>query len=140
MNRRLAIWAMALFTFPALALAQRPLRKKPAPTPDETTITGNWLLTMPRGFEYDATIEPGEEYGFYQLKCGALNLQGQYEIQGRNLVMVKPANKYLKDLAWEITNRNSLVLTKQPNFNQVGSDYRGATLGRQKKSVSTTSR
>ncbi len=92
-----------------------------------------WLLTMPRGFEYDATLEPAGEVGLYRLRCGALNLQGLYEVRGGRLTLVKPDNLHLAGLAWEIRNNNALLLTEQPNQEQVGSDYRGATLGRQKQ-------
>lgn len=100
-------------------------------------LADRWLLTMPRGFEYDATLEPAGEVGLYRLRCGALNLQGLYEVRRGRLTLVKPDNRHLAGLAWEIQNNNALLLTEQPNQAQVGSDYRGATLGRQKQAGRT---
>ena len=101
------------------------------PTPD-APLAGRWLLTMPAGFEYDADLEPGGEAGLYRLRCGALNLQGVYEVRGQTLTLVEADNPHLAGLAWKVLNRNTAVLTAQPNQEKVGSDYRGATLGRQK--------
>lgn len=111
---------------------------RPSPSAAEAfPLAGRWLLTMPRGFEYDATLEPAGEVGLYRLRCGALNLQGLYEMRRKCLTLVKPDNLHLAGLAWEIRNNNALLLTEQPNQAQVGSDYRGATLGRQKQAGRT---
>lgn len=111
----------------------KPVGRQSPPTAEPFSLTGRWLLTMPRGFEYDATLEAAGEVGLYRLRCGALNLQGLYEARGRRLILVKPDHRHLAGLAWEIRNNNALLLTEQPNQAQVGSDYRGATLGRQKQ-------
>ncbi len=104
----------------------------PLPKPaSETSLAGRWLLTMPAGFEYDARLE-SVEAGLYRLRCGALNLQGLYELRGKTLVLVEADNPHLAGLTWKVLNTNTAVLTTQPNQSKVGSDYRGATLGRQK--------
>jgi hypothetical protein len=100
---------------------------------EEFPLAGRWLLTMPRGFEYDATLEPAGEAGLYRLRCRALNLQGLYEARGGRLVLVKPYNQHLAGLTWDFLNNNAMLLTEQPDQAHVGSDYRGATLGRQKQ-------
>jgi hypothetical protein len=95
--------------------------------------SGRWLLTMPAGFEYNATLEPGPEAGLYRLRCGAVLLQGLYELRGKRLTMAQPVDPKLVGLVWEVKNRNTLVLVEHPEKAQFGSDYRGATLGRQKQ-------
>lgn len=131
MSRRRFLLSLPLFVYPALAQAQ-PFRKRRAYSSEARMLEGRWLLTMPAGFEYDAVLEPAVEYGLLRLKCGATNHTGLYEVRGNRLVVVQPENLYLRGLAWEVKNKNSLVLVEQPNTAQVGSDYRGATLGRQK--------
>lgn len=138
MNRRDILWSLPFFLTTAMAQAQRPSGTKRKPVVDEPSLKGNWLLTMPRGFEYNAVLETGPEYGLLRLQCGALNLQGLYELKDGKLVMVKPDNQHLAGLEWDIRNQNTLILEKQPNTAQVGSDYRGATLGRQKQAKSRT--
>jgi hypothetical protein len=96
--------------------------------PETTDLSGRWLLTMPAGFEYDATIEPVD--GRYRLRCRATNLSGQYDLQGHSLQVVSPTNDQMIGMAWELKNRNLLILTDHPQV--VGSDYRNATLTRQK--------
>lgn len=96
--------------------------------PETTDLSGRWLLTLPSGFEYDATIEPVD--GRYRLRCGATNLSGQYDLQGHRLRVVSPTNEQMIGMAWELKNRNLLILIDHPQV--VGSDYRNATLTRQK--------
>lgn len=126
---------LALFCFLATVAgwASEPARQPSKQSSKSNALAGAWLLTMPRGFEYDATIEAAGEAGLYRLRCGASNLQGLYEVRGERVTLVKPHNEHLAGLAWDIQNTNALVLRVQPNQAQVGSDYRGATLGRQKK-------
>jgi hypothetical protein len=100
------------------------------PPKAETPLAGRWLLTMPAGFEYDAVLEPGGEPGVYLLKCGATNLQGVYELKGRTLTLVEGDSPNLVGMTWKLLNDNAVVLADHPQ--KVGSDYRGATLGRQK--------
>jgi hypothetical protein len=95
-------------------------------------LAGRWLLTMPAGFEYDADLSPGGEAGLYRLRCGALNLQGVYELRGQTLTLVEADNPHLAGLAGKVLNNNAAVLNAQPDRSKVGSDYRGATLGRQR--------
>ena len=108
---------------------------RPRSEPDRDSLAGRWLLTMPAGFEYDATIEPGEEPGLYHLQCGALNLQGVYELRSRHLRLVASNQKKMIGLTWEVRNANALVLTVHPKTANVGADYSGATLGRQKQVI-----
>ena len=108
---------------------------RPRSDPDRDSLAGRWLLTMPAGFEYDATIEPGEEPGLYHLQCGALNLQGVYELRDRQLRLVSSKEPRMVGITWEVRNANALVLTVHPRTANVGADYTGATLGRQKQVV-----
>lgn len=99
---------------------------------EDTDLAGRWLLTMPAGFEYDATLQREDEPGRYRLRCRATNLSGVYEFQGRCLTAVSPDNERMTGLGWELKNRNVLLLTVHPESAAVGSDYRNATLSRQK--------
>jgi hypothetical protein len=109
-----------------LAVAVLLIGLSPAPAADGHPLAGRWLLTMPRGFEYDATLEPAGEPGLYRLRCGATNLAGLYEADGRQLRRVGPGR-----VRWDVLTGNALVLAEHPGL-RVGADYRGATLGRQK--------
>ncbi len=105
---------------------------RPRPTPFQANdLVGHWLLTMPAGFEYDATIERVGDDGRFRLQCRAANLRGVYELRGRKLSAVVPDNEVMTGLAWEVKNRNVLILTEHPDTASVGSDYRNATLSRQ---------
>lgn len=116
----LCLMLLAVISLPALAA-------------EPVDIAGAWLLTMPRGFEYDATLFAGPEAGLFRLKCGALNLGGLYELKGKRLTMVQPQVERMNGLVWEVKNQNTLVLVQHPEKSQFGADYSGATLGRQKK-------
>lgn len=102
------------------------------PMMEDTDLSGRWLLTMPAGFEYDATLERVDEPGRYRLRCRATNLSGVYAFRGRCLTAVSPDNEQMTGLGWELKNRNVLLLTVHPESAAVGSDYRDATLSRQK--------
>jgi hypothetical protein len=87
---------------------------------------------MPAGFEYAATLVRIGEDGHYRLRCPATNLSGVYNLSDRRLTAVSPDNERMTGLVWEIKNRNVLLLTVHPETAAVGSDYRNATLSRQK--------
>jgi hypothetical protein len=88
---------------------------------------------MPRGFEFDAILEPTGQPGHYRLRANAPNLRGEYLLADGRLAMAAPENQYLAGLVWEVKNRNVLLLTEQPDTLHVGSDYRNATLSRSKR-------
>lgn len=119
MSRHMTSLALFLI-FTTAAIAEEPI-----------DLAGRWLLTMPAGFEYDATLESGVEPGLYRLRCGAVLLQGLYELRGRQLIMVQPVDPKLTGLIWHAKNRNALVLVEHPEKSQFGADYRNATMGRQ---------
>lgn len=97
-----------------------------------TDLAGGWLLTMPAGFEYEASLEPIEKSNKYRLICGATNLRGEYELREGRLSMVRPEEEMMTGLVWEVKNRNVLVLVEHPESSQFGSDYRDSTLSRSK--------
>jgi hypothetical protein len=49
--------------------------------------------------------------------------------------MVQPFTERMTGLVWEVKNQNSLTLIEHPEKSQAGSDYRSATLGRQKNAA-----
>lgn len=111
-------------TPPGLPQSSEPL------TIDATQLAGRWLLTMPSGFLWDATLEPAGEAGLVRLQTPATNLRGLYELRGRKLVLVQPDNPRMAGIVWELRGPNGLVLTEHPERAHVGSNYTGATLQR----------
>lgn len=101
------------------------------PTPARG-LAGSWLLTMPKGFEYEASLEQIEKSSKYHLKSEAANLSGVYDLRDGRLAMVKPENERMIGLVWEVKNQNVLLLVEHPEASQLGSDYRNATLSRNK--------
>ena len=93
-------------------------------------LEGCWLLTMPKGFEYEAQLERVDDAGQFRITCQAWNLRGIYRLSDGRLTIVQPENERLIGLVWEIKNKNVLLLTEHPESSQVGSDYRNATLSR----------
>ena len=114
---------------------KKPEAPVPVPAPAPATaksvdLAGGWLLTMPAGFEFEATLEQIEKSSKYRLVSGAANLRGVYELKEGRLSMVQPEDERMIGLVWEIKNRNVLVLVEHPEASQFGSDYRNATLSR----------
>jgi hypothetical protein len=58
-----------------------------------------------------------------------------YELRERRLRLAASNQKNMIGLTWEVRNANALVLTVHPKTANVGADYSGATLGRQKQVV-----
>ena len=54
------------------------------------------------------------------------------EVPDLDLILVESGQKKMVGLGWEVQNANTLELTVHPRTANVGADYRGATLGRQK--------
>lgn len=104
----------------------------PAPGTPSLDLAGTWLLTMPKGFEYEARWERVDGKLEYRLVCGATMLRGGYEFCGRRLRMTRAEDERLAGLVWEVKNKNVLLLIEHPEESQFGSDYRNATLSRQK--------
>ena len=88
---------------------------------------------MPGGFEYEASLEQIEKSSKFRLISGAANLRGEYELRDGRLSMVKPEDKKMTGLVWEVKNRNVLLLVERPESSQFGSDYRNSTLSRSKR-------
>lgn len=116
----------------------RPNVPTPAPSEPAVNIDGEWLVTLPAGFEFVGKIEKRPEgcWSFQEMR----NLSGFYQLEGNTLKGVTTDKKEPRDYEWLILNDNVLVLTKAPQ--NIGSDYRGATLRRgvkPKKPIERTS-
>ncbi len=96
------------------------------PEPRVPNLDGEWLVTLPAGFEFVGRIEKQPEgcWSFQEMR----NLSGYYQLEGNTLKSVTTDKKEPRDYEWLILNDNVLVLTKAPQ--NIGSDYRGATLRR----------
>lgn len=139
----LAVVIVSLSSLAGVAIAGNRLseeaqgeRRAPA---RQFAISGQWLLTMPKGFEYEVHLRKVDGADKYRLDCGATMLRGEYELNGRRLSMLKPDDERLTGLVWEIKNKNVLVLVEHPEKSQFGSDYRNATLSRQRGDVARPS-
>lgn len=133
-----AAWLSVVLVFTAQSNSQESTvtpetRLEIHPSKVPAALAGKWLLTMPAGFEFDATIEPDDRPNYFVLKAkGAPNVLGVYELKGTRLVMNTPRVSKMLGLEWVILNNNTIVLVEHPKDSQFGSDYRGATLGRQR--------
>ena len=106
---------------PAYPMVSRPPTNSKLPN-----LEGEWLVTLPAGFEFVGKIEKRPEscWSFQEMR----NLTGLYQIEGETLKGVTTDPKEPRDYEWLIVNNDILVLTKAPQ--NIGSDYRGATLRR----------
>ncbi len=90
-------------------------------------LGGDWLLTLPAGFQYRISLEALQD-GRYQLQHGS-NFAGIYEVRGDKLFMSEPVDERHDVFTWRILNANTLLL-----IDETGAScalYAGATLGRQ---------
>lgn len=136
-TRSVCCLAVVIISFSSLAGVAIAWNRLPETTRSERqtvarhfAISGQWLLTMPKGFEYEVRLRKIDGADKYRLECGATMLRGEYELSGRRLSMLKPDDERLTGLVWEIKNKNVLVLVEHPEKSQFGSDYRNATLSR----------
>lgn len=105
-----------------------PSLSRPQPEPQLPNLDGEWLVTLPAGFEFVGTIEKRPEgcWSFQEMR----NMSGYYQLEGNTLKAVVTDKKEHREYEWLILNDNVMVLTKSPPQEKVGSDYRGATLRR----------
>lgn len=118
-----------------LQLSRRPKPADAAAVPS-LDIDGEWLVTLPAGFEFVGKIEKQPEgcWSFTEMR----NLSGYYQLEGGKLKGVTTDPKEPREYEWLILNDNVMVLTKAPQH--IGSDYRGATLRRGAKPKSSLER
>lgn len=93
---------------------------------DRVDLAGNWQLTLPAGFILTTEVSRASSTQ-YQLS-GARILNGTYELQGNEWVLVSPVNASMTGAAWRFKGPGSLVLVTSPSRGP--SDYSGATLKR----------
>lgn len=131
-----ALTALLLTSSPADAVERRlplspaaesPAAEGPEPNAPALDLGGDWLLTLPAGFQYRVTFESLGE-GFYRVR-GANNLAGKYEQRGDRLLMSEPDRERHTVCTWQILNANTLTLIDETGAS--GARYAGATLGRQ---------
>ena len=143
MPRQLII-ALCLLTCVAGCGKHRLWKKKekpplPASAPMTSNYTaqdlaGTWNLQMPGGQRGTVTITPINANNLSL--SGGGNFAGNYVVQGPHLLILT-TDKRLYLLAWQIMNKDSLLLTRAPSPADVGADYTGATLTR---AAATTAR
>lgn len=95
--------------------------------PTAVDFSGDWLLTLPAGFQYKVEFSATED-GRLRLK-EAHNLAGIYQLRGDRLFMSEPVRERHSVFTWQILNANTLLLIDETGAS--GARYSGATLGRQ---------
>lgn len=92
-------------------------------------LSGNWLLTLPAGFEHPVVLEPlGQNR--YRLTPPVLTMSGIYELRGAEFRLVEPHHSRLTEFKWQAQNLDfdSLLLVAEPPPGKTGAKYLGATL------------
>lgn len=112
---------------PLSPAAESPAAEGPEPNAPVLDLGGDWLLTLPAGFQYRVSFESLGE-GFYRVR-GANNLAGKYEHRGDRLYMSGPDRERHTVCTWQILNANTLTLIDETGAS--GARYAGATMGRQ---------
>lgn len=100
--------------------------------PPVVDLSGDWLLTLPAGFEHRVTLK---NVGTRRLRLEpkerkSLNFSGTYVVQDDRMVIIDPADERLTGFDWKILSRNALLLTDEPDVSKTGAQYVGATLTR----------
>jgi hypothetical protein len=90
-------------------------------------LSGNWLLTLPAGYQYRVTFDALRE-NRYRLR-NAASFSGVYQLNGDVLQIVEPSNERLNVFDWQLHNVNSMTLVDETGAS--GPHYAGATMGRQ---------
>jgi hypothetical protein len=90
-------------------------------------LAGDWLLTLPAGFQYRVALERTDD-GRYRLSSSG-NSAGVYERRGDKLFMFAPEDERHDVFTWQVLNANTLLLIDETGAS--GARYAGATLCRQ---------
>jgi DNA-directed RNA polymerase subunit RPC12/RpoP len=88
-------------------------------------LQGHWLLTLPKGFKYQAVLRRLGDKTF-RLE-NAVRFSGDYEVRDDRLVLTKPVQAQDAVFAWELRAAGELTLVAQPRT----LNYLGATLRQQ---------
>ena len=106
---------------------------RPGAAPD---LSGEWLMTLPAGFEHRATLirKDGNRYRLDHPEIAGV-LEGLYEVRNGKLAVIEPDDERMTELEWKILNRNVLQLVGQRQPSPTGANYVDATLTRQEKSL-----
>lgn len=101
-----------------------------APAAAPVDLAGDWLLTLPAGYQYRVSIDSLGENRF-RLK-NAVAFSGVYQLNGDVLQIVEPSDERLNVFDWQLHNVNSMTLVDETGAS--GARYVGATMGRQVRS------
>jgi beta-lactamase regulating signal transducer with metallopeptidase domain len=102
---------------------------RPPQQPERLDLSGQWLLTLPAGYEQTVTLRWMGENRYFLAPSG-LNPGGVYEFRDGQLVLLVPRTPRLAGFEWSVENAGRLVLVDQPDQARTGADYLGATLTR----------
>jgi beta-lactamase regulating signal transducer with metallopeptidase domain len=100
-------------------------------TPAEEAFdpTGDWLLTLPAGFEHRVEIADLGR-GRYRLTPPRLNMSGVYRRRGGTFDLVEPNDSRLTEFKWRFEGSDILRLVAEPPPGKTGAGYAGASLRR----------
>lgn len=90
-------------------------------------LSGDWLLTLPAGYQYRVRFEALGENRYRLQTAGSF--RGVYQLNGDVLQVVEPSDARLNVFDWQLHNVNSMTLIDETGA--TGARYAGATLGRQ---------
>jgi len=114
---------------PKPAIATPTVKALPEGEPPSAGLAGQWLMTLPAGYQYETElVDMGENR--YRLKGGGSVFRGLYEVRGDRLVIIQPDDERLTEFQWQIQGDDVLVLVEQPPAGKTGSNDIGAKLTR----------
>jgi len=105
------------------------LHETPEQQPFE--LAGQWMMTLPAGFQRKITITKASEDTYDLRGEGQLNLAGIYEVRPNtaSFVMLESNESDQPKFHWRLLNVNTLLLESETH--PYGANYTGATLTRQ---------
>jgi RNA polymerase sigma factor (sigma-70 family) len=108
-----------------------PVPRKPPPGKVvQDKLVGTWVMTLPRGFQYQVVVR---RLGPDRYSLGkAVRFSGIYELRKDRLTRIGPEKPVKERFIWEVRD-DKWVLVGQPPVGKTGANYLGATLERKKE-------
>jgi beta-lactamase regulating signal transducer with metallopeptidase domain len=110
-------------------LVRRYLRRKSNDRGEAAKLVGRWLMTLPRGFVYEAEIKSADDGCLTLSGPKSIVLFGTFARHGDRLALVETNDEQIGDYVWQVQSQNRLTLVTSETNN--GADYTGAKLERQ---------
>ncbi|HQO08971.1 MAG TPA: hypothetical protein PLK90_01070 [Clostridiales bacterium] len=117
------------------AILKRKGSKSIITPPTEPNLSGRWNLTTPKGYTYNVAVEYLGN-SLYRIAWNG-EMGGVYEIGKKELKMYNPSGVSTRNYKWEITGKDSLILTSAPAEKSNGKSYLKSLLIRSNKKSSS---